>query len=284
MIKELWNAFPRLLVQKINALLDEAEPNAFKAFQLYKTCQSENLWQDTFEKFEKQLASFFSLPRRERRKSHLDAFLERPVDSDVYQNFHLTFRTAVVNNKNLLDIASWAHHLIRVRYKTNSVVISEDVLTKTLNYITHPPHFEDKDENIEFEDFCRAWKKIVYKLFGKKHDSELNAILQELHRLNLQLQSEKAPEAEGFFPLIYLTQTEIDWTVAVRKAAFERLSIPKFPLSRGPQKQLLIELERANQLYRIVQTSRLPELLKHRDNIRLTILDRCDRLLSQKAA
>jgi hypothetical protein len=284
MIAELWNAFPRLLVQKINGLLDEAEPTPIKAFQLYKSCQSENLWTDTFEKFSKHLEEFYLLPKRERRKSRFDAFLDRPMTMDIFEGFHLTFRNALVNNKNLLDIASWAHHLIRVSRKTNSMVISEDVFTKTLNYITNPPHFE-KDRDIEFDDFCSAWKKTVYKLFGKKYDSEFNEILKELHWLNMHLlEDERSSDENTFFPTIYLTQTEIDWTIAVRKAAFENLPIPKFPLSRGPQKQRLIDLERAINLYRIVQKTHLPELIKHRENIRATILDRCDSLLREKAA
>jgi len=284
MITELWNAFPRLLVQRINGLLEEAEPNSIKAFHLYKTCQTENLWLGTFEKFSSQLRDFFALPKHERKKSALDRLMERPMGMDVFGEFHLTFRTALVSNKSLLDIASWAHHLVRVGYKTNSVVISEDVFTKTLNYITNPPHFE-KDHDIEFEDFCEAWKKTVYRVFGKKYDSELNAILRELRWLNSQTREvDQEAKENGFFPTIYLTQTEIDWTTAVHKAAFEYEAIPKFPLSRGPQKQRLIELQRAINLYRIVQTASHPELLKHRENIRATILERCASLLRDRAA
>jgi len=284
MIVELWNAFPRLLVQKINALLDEAEPRPMKAFHLYKTCQREGLWQEGFEKFSKQLQTFFALPRFERRKSHLDALLERPMAVDVYSDFQLNFHNALVNNKTLLDIASWAHHLIRVGYKTESLVISEDVLTKTLNYITDPPPHE-KDHDIEFEDFCSAWKTIVVRLFGKKYDDELNAILRELQWLNAQLlEVGNTPQDNGFFPTIYLTQTEIDWVSAVKKATLENEMIPKFPLSRGPQKRRLIDLERVVNLYKVVQRTKLPELLKHRENIRNTILDRCESLLREKAS
>lgn len=255
-----------------------------KAFHLYKTCQSEKLWQGTFEKFSSHLRDFFSLPKSERRKSYLDLLLDRPMERGVFEEFHLTFRTAVVSNKSLLDLASWAHHLVRVGYKTNSVVISEDVFTKTLNYITNPPHFE-KDRDIEFEDFCEAWKKIVYRAFGKKYDSELNAILRELRWLNAQIRdADNEAKEKGFFPTIYLTQTEIDWTIAVHRAAEAYAPIPKFPLSRGPQKQRLIELQRAINLYRIVQTATHSELLKHRENIRATILDRCQRLLRDRAA
>lgn len=284
MINELWNAFPRLLVQKINALLEEAEPNALKTFHLYKTCQRENLWQGTFDKFAVQLRDFFALPKAERRKSTFDRVLDRPMGMAVFEDFHLTFRTALVNNKNLLEIASWSHHLLRVGYKTSCPVIAEEVLTRTLHAITNPAHFE-KDENIEFEDFCDSWKKTVYKIFGKKYDAEMEALLKELRWLNAQIRENEVPTREnGFFPTIYLTQTEIDWTLAVRKAAVEFGPIPKFPLSRGPQKQRLCELERVINLYKIVQNTRIPELLKHRDNIRATILDRCDGLLRDKAS
>lgn len=283
MIGEVKHLFPRLIEQKINALLDTAEPTPMKAFQLYKTCQSENLWQDTFEKFEKHLEHFFSVPKNERRKSDLDAVLDRPLSSHLFESFHLTFRNSVVDSSAVLNLASWAHHFMRVTYKSASVVISTDVIQKTLNYITHPPLFE-KDENITFEDFCDAWKKTVFKLFGKTHETEFNHILKELQWLNAELKADSAELRERHYPTIYLTQTEIDWTLAVQKAVLEDTPIPKFPLSRGPQKPRLMDLERTIRLYNIVQTSRLPEFLKHKDNIRATILDRCETLMREKAS
>lgn len=283
MIKELWQSFPRLLEEKINALLDEAEPNQTKAFQLYKTCQRENLWQDSFEKFSERIATFFAAPKNERRKSDLDRLLDRPLDSVLYADFHLNFRSAAVDNRSVLNLVSWAHNLMRVSIKTNSVVISSDVLTKTLHYIINPPLFE-KAQDITFEDFCAAWKKTVFKLFGKTYDAELSKILSELHWLNTQLKNEeKNPHENSFFPTIYLTQTEIDWVIDVQRTVGENSPAPKFPLSRGPQKQRLIDLERAIRLYKIVQASKLPEFIQHRDNIRATILDRCATLLRERA-
>ncbi|MGZ3773642.1 MAG: hypothetical protein ACXVCY_06530 [Pseudobdellovibrionaceae bacterium] len=284
MIKELWSSFPRLLEHKINALLDEAEPSSIKAFQLYKTCHRENLWQESFEKFSEKLGQFFALPRNERTKSGFDKYLDRPMSVAVFEGFQLHFGNALINNKSLLEIVNWAHNLIRVGYKTNSIVISIDVLTKTLQHITNPAPFE-KVQNIEFEDFCIAWKKIVFKLFGKKYDAELTPILNELRLIQTQLKADEDNflQDSPFVPLIYLTQTEIDWTISVKKAVEENSTIPKFPLSRGPQKQRLIELSRTISLYKIVQTSRLMEFVKHRESIRVTILDQCNRLLKEKA-
>lgn len=283
MVKELWSVFPRLIEQRINSLLDEAEPNAMKAFHLYKTCQSESLWSDSFESFSEVLRSFFSRPRRDRSKSDLDRLLNRPVPSLVYEGFHLTFHSARVDNRSLLNIAGWAHHLMRVTYKSTCAVISEDVLTRTLQSLTSPSAHE-KGENIEFEDFCRAWKKVVFRLFGRKYDDEFEKILQELHWLNTQLKrSDEEAARVPVIPGIYLTQTEIDWTADVHKAVSLNEAAPDFPLSRGPQKMRLIELERAINLYKIVQTSRFPEFVKHRENIRATILDRCERLLRECA-
>lgn len=290
MIKELWSSFPRLLEQRINALLDEAEPTPAKAFQLYKICQSENLWptisdsKKSFTTFSQCLESFFSLPKNERRKSAMDSFLDSPMSMAAFESFHLNFRNALVDNRSLLNLANWAHHLIRLGYKTDCVVISEDVLGKTLRYITSPPLFE-KAQDIEFEDFCSAWKKIVFNLFGKKYDSEFTKILSELQWLNTQLKlEEQNPQPRSLVSTIYLTQTEIDWTIAVQKTVAENQPAPKFPLSRGPQKPRLIDLERTIRLYNIVQTTRDPEFLKHRERIRATILDRCEGLLREKAS
>ncbi|WP_413290952.1 hypothetical protein [Bdellovibrio sp. HCB337] len=284
MISELWSAFPQMIVQKINGLLDDAEPNPARAFQIYKACQAENLWNETFEKFSQHLQGYFSLSRHERRKSHFDRALSRPMSMEIYEKFHLTFRSALVNNRTLLDIASWAHHLVRVGYKTTCPVASEDVFTKTLQYITNPPHFE-KDENIDLDDFCSAWTKTVNKLFGKTYDDEFNKLLKEIHSLNLQIKEAEVKVHDGqFFPTIYLTQTEIDWTIAVRTAAVDYKPIPKFPLSRGPKKQRLCTLYSTIGLYALVLTAKDAVLLKHRETLRDKILEQCDSLLRDKAA
>lgn len=283
MIKELWNTFPRLLEQRINGLLDEAEPSAAKAFQLYKACQRESVWMDSFEKFSDHLNSFFAIPRSERKKSHFDTFLDRPMSTFAYEGFDLDFRTAAVNEASLQNLSNWAHNLMRVGAKTDTVVISADVISKTLQYITHPPAFE-KAKDLKFEDFCAAWKKTVFRLFGKKYDAEFQKILNEIQWLQKQLQErENHSPSESFFPTIYLTQTEIDWTTSVLKAAAEDLEIPKFPLSRGPEKQRLVDLERTISLYKIVQKTKLEDFIKHRDSIKATILDRCQTLLKERA-
>jgi hypothetical protein len=280
MIKDLLHTFPEALEERINGLLDTAEPSSVKCYQLYKTCQNENLWQDSFEKFSARMESYFSIPRRQRRKSDLDILLDQPLHSTLFGDFHLNFRNAVVSDAALMDIASWAHHLLRVGYKSNALVISLDVITKTLRYLTNPPLFE-KDQDIRFEDFCEAWKKIVFKIFGKSQEAELQHFIKELHWIRTQ--SQVAENRDVFVPSIFLTQTEIDWTKDVFQSVSHNLAAPKFPLSRGPQKQRLKDLERTLGLYKIVQTTRLPELIKQRDNIRTTILYMCDRLLNECA-
>ncbi|HWU42059.1 MAG TPA: hypothetical protein VN132_01435 [Bdellovibrio sp.] len=284
MLNEVRTLFPRLLEQKINALLDEALPNSLKAFQLYKACKAEEVWQDSLEKFSEVLTNFFSRARSERRKSLLDAVLDRPLSATTFESFHLTFHNASVEETQVLKIADWAHHFMRVTYKSESLVISKSILHKTLDALTHPPLFE-KGEHITFDDFCEAWKKIVFRFFGKNKDAELAKILNELRLLNTQLETNKDLTNENkFFPTIYLTQTEIDWTTAVRDAILNRTKPPRFPLSRGPQKPRLIDLQKTLRLYEIVFTSKLPEFIRHRENICATILDRCEGLLRDKAS
>lgn len=279
MIAEMWRSFPRLIEQNINGLLDTAPPNPAKAFMLYKTCQQEELWSEDYPKFAKKLHEFFSTPRGDRRKGHFDQFLNRPMDQDTYSNFHVNFRSATVSEKALNNVANWAHNLIRVSRKTTSAVISMEIMVKTLKYITNPPPFE-KAENIEFEDFCVAWQKTVFKAYGKQHDRELGSILTELTQVHARLkEAEQHAQLRGMTRTYDLTQTEVDWVQAVRSAAFELQDIPDFPIVGEPQKDFLKDLVRVIALYRVVQTTKFPELIKHRGNIRSTILDRCDRLL-----
>lgn len=219
MLNETWSTFPNILERKINDLLDEALPNQMKAFHLYKTCQRENLWNESFEKFVQCIDSYFSIPRRERRKSALDEHLDRPLSMTLYDEFHLDFHCAIVNQSSLQNVATWAHYTIRVNRKADSVVISDDVLTKTLQTVTRPPAHE-KGENITFEDFCEAWQKVVFRLFGRKYDPEFNEILKELRWLKTlpeHPENETQPDGPRFVPTIYLTQNFLVLLVCERK-------------------------------------------------------------------
>ena len=284
-MQNLWKQFPRLLVERINGLLEEAEPGPQKTYQLYKSCQSENLWTGDFDQFAKRLSSFFSLPKVERKKSRFDQYLDRPMDQFLFQEFNLTFRHAVVPNNAIHEVASWAHNLMRISLRVQYAVISTQVLSQTIKDLTEPaPH--EKDLDFDFEDFCFSLKKICFHFFGKNKDSELNHIIKELNWLNHQLKSESetALETDVRHPGIYLTQTEIDWTEQVQMAVLDNVLIPRFPLSRGLQKQKLVDLDRAATLYNLVHTTQLPELMQQKVRIRNTLLEICDWLLKEKAS
>lgn len=284
MMQDTWKLFPRLIEQKINNLLAQAEPNNNKAFQLYKTCKNENLWRNSFELFNIHLIDYFSIPKSERAKSYFDNFLDRPMNRSIHDSFSLTFRTAQINSNSLTEAAQWSHQQMQLNCSTDSEVISLQVFTKTLQNITSPALFE-KDHDIEFEDFCIAWKKTVFSMFGNKFDPELEVILREVRWLNrVQKNPELQVERIKFKPGIYLTQTEIDWTLSVQDTVFESRPAPVFPLTRGPEKDKLINLERAVRLYNIMQTTNLREILQHRESVRLTILDQCGWLLREKAS
>jgi hypothetical protein len=284
MIRETRNSFPQSLENKINALLDEAEPNPTKAFQLYKTLQREDLWNESFERFARKLNQYYSTPRPQRRKSDLDACLERPMSMEVYESFHLDFHNSRVNSSSVMGIANWAHQNMRTRYQIDSLVVSNDILHRTLKYLTSPPRFE-KAQDITFEDFCEAWKKVVFHHFGRKYDRELETVLMQIVRVTEEADNfeNEVTMAEGFIPSIYLTQTEIDWTSSVQQAVMANEEAPKFPLSRGPEKLRLLELSKTISLYRIVRTTENPAFVIHRDKIKETILDQCERLLKERA-
>ena len=180
MIQELWGMFPRLMEQNINGLLDQAMPTAARSYQLYRACMQKELYAKSFKEFSWLLEEYYSQPRADRTKGAFDMYLQKPMDHELYdEGFHLTFRSAVIRERAVDDLASWAHNLLRVSKKTNSVVISLKTMTETLRTVTNPaPH--QKAENIVFEDFCAAWEKTVAQLYGLKKDPEFDQILTEL--------------------------------------------------------------------------------------------------------
>lgn len=316
MINELWTRFPRLLEQNINGLLEGATPSKMKAFHLYKACKSEGLTRADFNEFADHLDRFFQRPKFDRTKSAFDSYLNKPMDHKLFEEFYLDFRTADIRESSVYEIASWAHNIMRLRNKRSAqtevneasfanggaasstksdddaarsfslgaeAITSLDVMNRTLKSITNPS-FYAKARDIEFDDFSHAWKKTVTKMYGQKFDSELRSLVEELDRINVELKlTEKQTAESGLTPVIPLTQLEIDWVVAIHAAAIEEKPVPKFPLPQGPQKRMLLELERVVTLYQIVQITSQPELLRHRANIRVTLLDRCDVLLGRKA-
>lgn len=263
-----------MLEQNINALLDHAEPNRSKAYMLYKTCQNEGLWQGEYSEFETQLQSFYAKHRSKRRKSHFDQFLRKPMDHDIYKNFHLNFRTAGISDKAICDLADWTYNMIRIGTKIKSAMTSKPVLIATLQKITTPGPFE-KAEDIEFDDFCTAWEKSVFKSFGQSFKSEMGALVSEFKVMNEQLKLQKNITPQ-ILPAEKLDQVELDWVLAVRTSA-ENYDLAPDNLVQANVG--LKEVERLLSLYRIVQSTKLGELRAHREKIRLTLIDRCDHLL-----
>lgn len=283
MIKDMIRAFPLTLEYKINSLLDGAEPKDTKAFHLYKRCQFEGLWNEDFKKFSTIIEEFYSLAPSQRSKSYLDKYLDRPLHASLYPEFNLNFRTASVDETELKEITSWAHHLLRVHFKEPLHIFSKDVLKSALTRIIEPK-FDEKDSQIGFLDFCDRWKESINKFFGNSLDQDFQHVQKELmwHYEQNKLELQQVSKTK-FVPTIYLTQTEIDWVDAVKKSTTENLEIPDFPLSRGPEKQRLKDLERTISLYRIIQKSKSADFQHHRSNIRTTILDRCAGLLADCA-
>ena len=279
-MQDLWGSFPRLLEQNINGLLDHAEPNPVKAFQLYKACKNEDVWRENFDSFSKVLAAFYAKPRGTRRKSAIDQLLDRPMPSDVFQNFHLTFRTAAIEEKQISDLASWAHNLIRVSRKTINAVIGLDVMTATLKSVVNPGPL-DKEENIDFDDFCGAWKKTVKTKFGDQHAEEFTQLVNELQKLNDD--HHDLEEVSGLIrlPLLQITDVELEWIKLVRLSALAQSKIPKPPPQYGQRKQALRDLDRVIQLYEIVLETKIGELTKHRQSTRFTLIDRCNTLIAE---
>lgn len=285
MMQDTWKTFPEQVVQKINGLLDEAGPNPAKAYQLYKMCQSESLWTDSFAKFSDELVLFFKNCRSDRAKSQVDKFLNRPMDCIHFEDFQLNFRTAAISSHSVKDVASWAHHMLRLHFKSDSDLISSATLFQTIFALTHPL-FGEKTSDIDFDDFCSAWGAASERLFGTRFDSEQKAMLQDLrgvhsdhvrHQIVIEQQTRHLRDVG-----IYLTQTEIDWTTAVRDAAVNGKLLPKYPLTKGPDKEKLQILLQCATLYEIAFSSVLPRLVSHQPQIKATVLYHCDWLLTHK--
>ncbi len=286
MMQQMWKSFPRDLERKLNDLLDEAVPNSSKAFQLYKSCQAENLWNQSFETFSQRLSEFCAVPRRQRSKSRFDQFLSRPMDRSIYDGFHLTYRTALIEPTSVRNIASWAHHLMRLNTRIDEVAISITAIEKTINKLTNPG-IHDKDSDLEFFDFCEAWRSVAASIIGDKNKFVINSLVNDLKILDRA--SKEAKPAQNTLPtidrsFIYLTQTETEWIKNVYRAAFTYAAIPRYPLAKGPDKLELIEIQKLVTLSCLIEKSDRFEIVQHFESVRLTILVRCDRLFYETAA
>lgn len=279
MLQETWNTFSRQIVQKINGLLDQAQPKPLKAFHIYKMCQSEGLWDKSFSEFSFLLENFYHTHPAERSKSMVDQFLNRPIDWRNYESLSLTFQTAEIHLSEIRDIAGWAHHMLRLRYENRSKISEIDTLTQTIFDLTHPA-FGEKDQNIDFEDFCNAWKATVDKLYGKKFEAEHQAVLFDLRRLHQQQEAQALDlPLRNKLDRIYLTQTEIDWVERVQQAVQQNLKMPKYPLSKGPTKEPLIDLLKWLTLWEVSKAIKVSHLQDKIEQLRASIEKECNYLL-----
>jgi len=280
MLQETWNTFPRQIVQKINGLLDQAQPNSLKAFHIYKMCKNENLWDKSYSEFSFLLEGFYQTHPAERSKSQVDQFLNRPIDWRSFESLKLSFRTADIGPGEIRDIASWAHHMLRLHYEETSPISSVESLSKAVYDLTHP-EFNGKDEHIDFEDFCEAWKNAVDKLYGKKFEDEHKLVLSELRTLNL-LMERRALElpSRSLLDRIYLTQTEITWVERTLEAVTNGTSMPRYPLSKGPTKTELVDLLKWLTLWEISKAAKVPAIQQKVEKLRFCIQKQCDELLA----
>lgn len=280
MLQEAWNTFPRQIVQKINALLDQAQPTSMKAFHIYKMCQNENLWDKSFSEFQFLLEGFYQTHPVERSKSQIDQFLNRPMDFSSFETIHLTFRTADINQNEIRDIAGWAHHMLRLHYQKSSPVSSVETLSKTIFDLTHPD-LAGKDQDIDFEDFCEAWKAAADKLFGKKFESEHQSIISELRNLNHAVETRAANlPSRNLLERIYLTQTEIDWVRQSLEAVATGLDMPRYPLSKGPSKARLVDLLKWLTLWEVTKSVKAAAVQEKSEKLRSYIQSECEDLLA----
>lgn len=279
MLQETWNTFPRQIVQKINGLLDQAQPTSLKAFHIYKMCKNENLWDKSFSEFSFLLEGFFHTHPAERSKSQMDQFLNRPMDWRSFESINLTFRTAEIHASEIRDIASWAHHMLRLHYERTSPISSVETLSKTIFDLTHPGPGE-KDQNIDFEDFCEAWKNAADKLYGKKFEAEHQLVLSELRNLNHIQESRALEPSRRMLDRIYLTQTEITWVERSLEAVTVGLSMPRYPLSKGPTKARLIDLLKWLTLWEISKDVTAAAVQVKVEKLRSHIQSECEDLLA----
>lgn len=280
MLQETWNTFPRQIVQKINGLLDQAQPNSLKAFHIYKMCKNENLWDKSYSEFSYGLENFYHTHPAERSKSLMDQFLNQPMNWRSFELVQLTFRTAEISQTEIRDIAGWAHHMLRLHYERTSEITSVETLSKTIFDLTHPA-IGEKESNIEFEDFCEAWKKAADKLYGKKFESEHQLVLSELRNLNHTLEARVLDMPQrNLIERVYLTQTEITWVERVLEAVTKDSKMPRYPLTKGPEKSRLVDLLKWLTLWEISKSVKSQSVQDKVEKLRSHINNECNQLLA----
>lgn len=267
MLQELLSQYPRLLEKHLQTLLELAEPNSDKIYELYKTCKVDGLTDLNQAQFKKELLNFYARPYHERRKSHFDFIMNRPLPGDIFSLFQLNFKTAEIKNEDIHRLSSWSYNLLRLSLKIDSPVLSFEMIEKTLNQLTHP-EVGEKVENLTFEDFYLKWNSVVHAQYGSKYQTEIKNILSEFQKLDKESSSS-----------IDVTDREIheyDWVRNIRLSAFNNKDLSDYPFASGPQTQYMKELFRTAQLYRLSFHSKSKIIELKKESIRLTLLKKCD--------
>ena len=273
---ELWQSFPRLFEQRFLSLLDSAHPTSEKTNELYKALKLEGLLSESREHFQARLQQYYSIHRSERRKSHLDYFLNRPMPQSVFSSFELSFQTAEISEENIHHLANWSHNMIRLGYKRSSDLISTTTLKNTILHLLSQQK-KNEGRTIEFSDFCHSWAVVVensqFQNASAVRDEFLN-LLNEFKRID---QASRSGQMGEVLQLIEVREAkELAWVKAIRLQAFNEESLNAYPFQDGPFTQFMKELLRTAILYNLAIGSKKSDLLSYQQKIRTTLLHKCD--------
>ncbi|MGZ3769335.1 MAG: hypothetical protein ACXVCP_08405 [Bdellovibrio sp.] len=249
---------------RLSQLLKGAGPSYLKSFQLYKRSMQEEIFFDSYEIYCERLFRFYTMPDKLRSPRTLGSILKGHITDSFYNEFILDFGNSSLDGKKILQIKEWCATRIPLMKAIPGPATHREIIYNSIESLLKYGA-RQRSYFLEWMEFIDIWEHECFKQYGSRLDHHFKALKQLKIDQTWNLKSDVDKDmATKRISTHQFTQTEIDWLLSLENSLTSKTTLPAYPLSRGPSKKDLVEL---NNLVRSVSHSAVTDLNIYRDQI-----------------
>jgi hypothetical protein len=232
-----WTKLSRSIESHFSNYIKLGVPSSEKAYQLAKLVQFEN--GVAISKAVKLVAGYYQIPYRDRADSRFQAHFGISPYPWLIDQFVLNLKNIQTNETLIRKAATDTLFFLRgLESNPPEEINTEAVILHSFFHALKKCW--SSNSSLGLSDFLSSWQWHVFRKYGEKYEWYFTKIFEDLKAIELD---KEIPPTEPRNQYL-LTQTEIDWLQTLQFELEINLPFSRFPLSTGPKKPALIELER----------------------------------------
>jgi hypothetical protein len=232
-----WTKINSSLQNHFSNYIHLGNPNLIKRYQLAKLiCYEKDV---SIEMAINQVASFYQIPYRDRTDSRFHQHFSIIPYPWLVEQFLLNFKT-IQQNETLIQraVADVKFYFQQLEQTPPPELAHESILLQSAFHALKKCW--SSESSLGLFDFLKSWKRQSFLNYGEKYEWYFEILFEEIEKTKL----EDVTLTEIKKKTISLTQTEIDWLRSIKLELENKIHFSTFPLSTGPKKAVLIEIER----------------------------------------